>query len=138
MSEIKPLNWIPQQGIGYTVIRRPDGGMHFPFIDASPATLDHWRAFSLAHLYDSDRLTNNLYDLRALTELPERAVQYAVEVNSDPAVRNIRLAAVTTSPKVIEALHVLAAQAPGGVEMGLFTTLTEAEAWLSRPLTLRV
>ena len=128
MSEYKPLNWTPKAGIGYTVVRRTDGGMHFTFIDASPATLAHWREFSLAHLYD----------LRALDELPEAAVQFAVEVNSDPSVRNIRLAVVATSPNVKAALRKVSDLTTGGVEMALFTTMDEAEAWLSRPLTLRV
>lgn len=138
MSEYKPLNWTPKSGIGYTVVRRTDGGMHFTFIDASPATLAHWREFSLAHLYDSDRLTTNLYDLRALEELPEEALQIAVEVNSDPSVRNIRLAVVATSPKVKSALRKVSDLTTGGVEMALFATIDEAEAWLGRPLTLRV
>jgi len=113
--------------------------MHFIFLDTSPATLAHWREFALEHLYDSDRLTRNLYDLRALEELPEQAVQYAVEVNNDPSVRNIRLAVVASNENVIHALRQVGAlTTPGGVEMGLFTTLEEAEAWLDRPLTLVV
>ena len=138
MSEVKvkPLNWKPAPGIGYTVTRRPDGGMHFIFLDTSPATLTHWREFALEHLYDSDRLTRNLYDLRALAELPEQAVQYAVDVNNDPSVRNIRLAVVASSENVIQALRQIGAlTTPGGVEMALFNTLEEAEAWLDRPLT---
>lgn len=135
MTDYKPLNWTPKAGIGYTVVRRPDGGMHFTFIDASPETLKHWREFSLAHLYDSDRLTTNLYDLRALDELPDAALQFAIEVNSDPSVRNIRLAVVATSLKVIGALRKVSDLTPGGVDMGIFTTIDEAEAWLSRPLT---
>ncbi len=138
MSTLKPLNWIPQAGIGYTVVRRPDGGMHFTFIDASTATLTHWRKFALEHLYDSDRLTTNLYDLRALTELPPMALQYAAEVNTDPSVRNVRLAIVASQPHVVEALRMLGALNPSGVEMALFDTIDAAEAWLSRPLTLRV
>jgi hypothetical protein len=135
MTDYKPLNWTPKAGIGYTVVRRPDGGMHFTFIDASPETLKHWREFSLAHLYDSDRLTTNLYDLRALDELPDAALQFAIEVNSDPSVRNIRLAVVATSLKVIGALRKVSDLTPGGVDMGIFNTIDEAEAWLSRPLT---
>ncbi len=136
-SEIKPLNWKPDPKIGYTVFRRPDGGMHFTFSDINLKTLQHWREFSLEHLLDSDRLTRNLYDLRQIDELPEEAVQYAVEVNNDPSVRNIRLAVVATSASVSEALRRVAAlTTPGGVEMGLFATLEEAEAWLDRPLTL--
>ena len=138
-AEVKPLNWKPSPGIGYTVSRRPDGGMNFVFTDVSNATLEHWREFSMDHLYDSDRLTRNLYDLRALDELPELAVQYAVEVNNDPSVRNIRLAVVATSDTVIQALREIGAlTTPGGVEMSLFTDIEEAEAWLNRPLTMVV
>lgn len=138
-TEIKPLNWKPAPNIGYTVVRRPDGGMHFTFTDASPATLKHWREFALEHLLDSDRLTRNLYDLRQLEDLPEEAIKYAVEVNNDPAARNIRLAVVATSDKVRQALREIASlTTPGGVEMGLFRDLEEAEAWLNRPLTLVV
>lgn len=137
--KVKPLNWKPTRGIGYTVTRRSDGGMNFIFLDTSAATLEHWREFSLEHLYDSDRLTRNLYDLRALEDLPDQAVQYAVEVNNDPAVRNIRLAVVASSEKVIQKLRQIAAlTTPGGVEMGLFSDLEEAEAWLNRPLTMVV
>ncbi len=138
-EEIKPLNWQPDPKIGYTVVRRPDGGMHFTFRDASPATLDHWRKFSLEHLENSDRLTRNLYDLSALESLPEEAINYAVEVNTDPSVRNIRLAAVARHAAVRKALQKIAAlTTPGGVDLAVFNTLEEAEAWLNRPLTLRV
>ena len=137
MSTLKPLNWTPKTGIGYTVVRRPDGGMHFTFIDASPATLAHWREFALEHLYDSDRLTTNLYDLRALSELPNQALQYAAEVNTDPSVRNVRLA-IVASGTVLASLRTLRALNPAGVEMGLFETVDAAETWLARPLTLLV
>jgi hypothetical protein len=54
-------------------------------------------------------------------------------------VRNIRLAVVASNENVIQALRQVGAlTTPGGVEMGLFTTLEEAEAWLDRPLTLVV
>lgn len=136
---VKPLNWKPDPSIGYTVVRRADGGMHFTFTDASPRTLSHWREFSLEHLLDSDRLTRNLYDLRQVTSLSDEAVQYAVDVNNDPSVRNIRLAVVASNSAVIEALKKVAAlTTPGGVEMGLFSSLEEAEVWLDRPLTLLV
>lgn len=137
--EVKPLNWKPAPGIGYTVTRRQDGGMNFVFTDLSIATLEHWREFSLDHLYDSDRLTRNLYDLRALEDLTELAIQYAVEVNNDPSVRNIRLAVVASSDKVAQKLRQIAAlTTPGGVEMSLFSDIDEAEAWLNRPLTMVV
>ena len=138
-TDLKPLNWQPEPGIGYTVKRRPDGGMHFTFTDASPATLQHWRKFSLEHLLDSDRLTRNLYDIRQLEVIPEEAIQYALEVNNDPSARNIRLAIVSANESVRQSLLKVAdLTRPGGVEMGLFATLEEAEAWLNRPLTLQV
>lgn len=135
-AEYKPLRWSAEPGIGYTVTRRPDGGMNITFSDASQATLEHWRAFALDHLLDSDRLTRNLYDLRQLETLPEKAIQYAVEVNNDPSVRNIRLAVVATSPSMRKDLVKIAALTrPGGVEMAVFSEMEEAEAWLNRPLT---
>lgn len=140
MSEtvLKPLNWQPDAEVGYTVVRRPDGGMHLTFTDALPKTLHHWRKFALEHLLDSDRLTSNLYDLRQLDDLPEEAIQFAVEVNNDPAVRNIRLAVVAANDRVRAGLRQIAdLTRPGGVEMGLFMTLEEADAWLARPLTLQ-
>jgi len=138
-TDLKPLNWQPDPNIGYTVVRRPDGGMHITFTDALPATLNHWRKFSLDHLLDSDRLTRNLYDLRQLDSIPEKAIQYAVEVNNDPSARNIRLAVVASKESVRANLRRIAdLTRPGGVEMGLFATLDEAEAWLNRPLTLQV
>ena len=138
-SDLKPLKWSPEPGIGYSVQRRSDGGMHLTFTDASKATLEHWRRFSLEHLLDSDRLTRNLYDLRQLKELPDEAIQYAIEVNNDPSVRNIRLAAVATSAEVRQALVKIAAlTTPGGVEMEVFENIDEAEAWLNRPLTQMV
>lgn len=135
-AEVKPLRWTPDPEIGYTVTRRVDGGMHITFTDASQTTLEHWREFALEHLLDSDRLTRNLYDLRQLDELPEEAIQYAVEVNNDPSVRNIRLAVVATSDSIRQALRKIAAlTTSGGVEMAVFTELEAAEAWLNRPLT---
>lgn len=140
MSEanIKPLNWDADTNIGYTVVRRPDGGMHFTFTDVTRATLEHWRAFSEAHLLDSDRLTRNLYDLRRLKELPDEAIQIALEVNSDPSTRNIRLAVVVANDVVLKAVQKIEdLTAPSELEMGIFNDLAEAEAWLDRPLILR-
>ena len=136
-SDSKPLNWQPTPGIGYTVTRRPDGGMSFVFTDVSPATLKHWHEFALEHLMDSDRLTRNLYDLRRVEELSHDAINYAAELNNDPSVRNIRLAVVVSSEKVRKAVQEIAAlpAAPGGVEMEIFVDLAEADAWLARPLT---
>ena len=136
-ESIKSLKWTPSPDDGFTASRRPDGGMHITFRDASRRTLEQWRQFSLDHLYDSDRLTTNLYDLSELESLPEEAVRYAVEVNNDPSARNIRLAVVSGHPAVRAALRQIADfSTPGGVEMGLFWTVAEAEIWLSRPLTL--
>lgn len=136
-SDIKPLNWAPIPGVGFTVVRRADGGMNIVFTDVSHVTLTHWRDFAMEHLLNSDRLTRNLYDLRQVEELPEEAIRYAVEANMDPSVRNIRLAVVLSSEKVRQAVREIAAQAvaPGGVEMALFTDIDQAEAWLARPLT---
>lgn len=135
-ADVKPLNWQPDPGIGYTVERRPDGGMHFTFTDVNDATLAHWREFSLQHLLDSDRLTRNLYDLRQVVELPEAALRYALEVNSDPSVRNIRLAVIVSSETVYQALQEInALSTPGGVEMAIFYDIDEAQTWLDRPLT---
>jgi hypothetical protein len=136
-EEIKPLNWIPEPGIGYIVVRRPDGGMHFNFTDVSPQTLTHWREFSLQHLYDSDRLTRNLYDLRRIKNLPDMAIQIALEVNSDPSTRNIKVAVVVSNEQVKKDVQRIADLTPvSGIEMHIFTDISEAESWLSRPLTL--
>jgi hypothetical protein len=139
-ADIKPLNWKAEPGIGYSVVRRPDGGMNFTFTDTSHETMEHWRAFSLDHLLDSDRLTRNMYDLRQLEDISDEAIRYAVEVNNDPSVRNIRLAVVATNKKVVEAMRQIGslATSPGGVELGLFATVEEAESWLNRPLTMVV
>jgi hypothetical protein len=134
--EMKPLNWAPTPGIGYTVVRRPDGGMHFTFSDVSRPTLEHWREFAIQHLYDSDRLTRNLYDLRKVAQIPEEAVRLAVEANSDPASRNIRLAVVVANEAACQSiLEIDALSTNSGADMALFTDMDEAEAWLNRPLT---
>ena len=136
---IKPLNWEPTPGIGYSVVRREDGGMHYTFTDLSHETLVHWREFAVEHLLDSDRLTTNLYDLRQIDEIPPEAVNYAIEVNSDPSARNIRLAVVVKNDEVRQTIEKIPSlTTPGGVEFGVFTNLKESEAWLDRPLTLIV
>jgi MFS superfamily sulfate permease-like transporter len=136
MTDIKPLNWTPKPGIGMTVARRADGGMTLTFTDLSSATIKEWREFALEHLLGSDRLTRNLYDLRAVKDINETAIRAAVEVNSDPSARNIRLAVVVNSEKVANAIRDVAALAlpETAAAMKLFTDLNEAEAWLSRPL----
>jgi hypothetical protein len=138
-TDLKPLNWTPDPKIGYTVKRRADGGMHFTFTDASPETIAHWRNFAMQHLYDSDRRTSNLYDLRKLDQIPPEATQLALEANSDPSARNIRLAVVVANEAVREAAQKVAdLSVGGGVELKIFTDLAEAEKWLDRPLNLLV
>ena len=136
MPEPKPLNWTPAPGVGYTVIRRGDGGMTLTFSDLSEATLKHWHDFALEHLLGSDRRTRNLYDLRAVKEIPEKAIRAAVEVNSDPSARNIRLAVVVANREVVDGIRDVAALALPEMAsaMKIFTDINEAEAWLARPL----
>lgn len=133
----KPLKFVPGPQAGFSAERRPDGGMYIVFHRTDTETLKQWREFAVAHLEDSDRLTTNLYDLRSIEQLPEAAIRYAIEVNNDPSVRNIRLAVVVASEAVMAALHEIDALSAGaGVEMSIFTSLDEAEVWLARPLTL--
>ncbi len=136
MNQIKPLNWTPKPGIGFTVIRRGDGGMTLTFTDLSDATLKEWREFAMEHLLGVDRRTRNLYDLRAVKEIPEKAIRMAVEANSDPSARHIRVAVVVADEKVANAIRSVAALAmtETAAAMKLFTDINEAEAWLSRPL----
>jgi hypothetical protein len=136
MTESKPLNWSPEPGVGYTVVRRPDGGMALTFTDLSDATIKHWHDFALEHLLGSDRLTRNLYDLRQVKDIPEAAIRIAIEVNSDPAARNIRLAVVVNSDKLASAVREIyyAASPETSAAIKIFTDIDEAEAWLSRPL----
>ncbi len=140
MSEFdpKPLNWTPDPNIGYSVERRADGGLNVTFNNINHATIQHWREFALAHLENSDRLTRNRYDLRAIHDLPHEAIDYALEVNTDPSVRNIRLAVVVVDAQVAQAVREIVALSTGGVELAVFHELEAAEAWLSRPLTLVV
>jgi hypothetical protein len=136
MSVPKPLHWNSSPGIGYTVIRRPDGGMTLTFTDLSEATLENWREFALEHLLSSDRLTRNLYDLRQVTAIPEKAIHTAIEVNSDPAARYIRLAVVVNNEKVANAIREIyyAVVPETSAAIKIFTDPDTAEAWLSRPL----
>jgi hypothetical protein len=136
MTETKPLNWTHKPGVGYTVVRRDDGGMTLTFTDLSEATLKDWREFALEHLLGSDRLTRNLYDLRAVKEIPEKAIRLAVEVNSDPSARNIRVAVVVANEKVAQGIRNAAALAlpQTASALKLFTDVAEAEAWLTRSL----
>ena len=136
MTEPKPLYWKPEPGIGYTVVRRPDGGMTLTVTDLSDATIRHWREFALEHLLTSDRLTRNLYDLRQVKEVPEKAVQAAIEVNSDPAARTIRVAVVVSSEKVANAVRELYYESitEASAAIKVFTDIQAAETWLIRPL----
>lgn len=136
MTEIKPLNWTPKPGIGLSVVRREDGGMTLTFTDLADATLNDWREFAMEHLLGSDRRTRNLYDLRAVKEISEKAIRMAVAANSDPSARNIRLAVVVADEKAANAIREVAAlaEAQSAAAMKLFTDIKEAEAWLSRPL----
>jgi hypothetical protein len=138
-EEPKPLKWKADPTIGYRVARRADGGMQYEFTDLSPATIKHWREFSLEHLLDSDRLTRNLYDLRQVKEVPPEAIRAAMELANDPSARNIRLAVVVANQAVrtaIEQIDLLSP--PSSIEIEIFTDLSAAEAWLNRPLTLLV
>lgn len=136
-EKLKPLHWSPDPSVGYQVQRRPDGGMNVVFRDVELRTLKHWREFALEHLLESDRLTRNLYDLRQIKEISQEAVDYALEVISDPAVRHIRMAVVVSSEEAREAIQKIAAlSVPPGLEMEIFTDLNQAETWLARPLTL--
>ena len=131
----KPLYFTPDPDAGYTVTRRPDGGMHLTFTDVNQQTLEHWRDFSAEHLLGSDRLTRNLYDLRKVEQISERAVKIAIELNSDPSTRNIRLAVVVANHKVREAIQTIADETPaGGARMMIFDDIDAAEAWLNRPI----
>jgi hypothetical protein len=136
MNQPKPLNWTSKPGVGFTVVRRQDGGMTLTFTDLSDTTLNAWREFAMEHLLGSDRRTRNLYDIRAVGEIPAKAIRTAVEANSDPSARNLRVAVVVSSEKVADAIRQVAALAlpAAAASMKIFTDLDKAEAWLARPL----
>ena len=136
MDQMKPLNWTQKPGVGFTVVRREDGGMNLTFTDLSDSTLNDWRNFALDHLLGADRRTRNLYDLRAVKEIPEKAIRAAVEANSDPSARNIRVAVLVADDKVAEGVRNVAALALAGSAsaMKIFSDIDEAESWLSRSL----
>lgn len=136
MTEIKPLNWTPKPGVGLSVVRRGDGGMNLTFTDLSDATLNNWREFAMEHLLGATGRTRNLYDIRAVKEVPEKAIRAAVEANSDPSARDIRVAVVVADDKVANAIREVAALALAGTAsaMKIFADVNEAEAWLARPL----
>jgi len=136
MTEIKPLNWTPKPGVGLSVVRRGDGGMTLTFTDLSDATLSNWREFAMEHLLSATGRTRNLYDLRAVEEIPEKAIRAAVEANSDPSARNIRVAVVVANENVASGVRDVASLALAGTAsaMKIFTDINEAESWLARPL----
>jgi len=135
MTELKPLNWEPKPGVGMSVVRRGDGGMTLTFTDLSEATLADWYQFASDHLLGSDQRVRNLYDLRQVKEIPEKAINMAVELNTDPGTRNIRMAVVVSSEKVKATIEEIAALSGGdSAYIALFTDINEAEAWLGRPL----
>ena len=136
MTALKPLNWNPAPGIGYTVCRRLDGGMTLTFSHLSDATIAHWREFALEHLLSLDGLTRNLYDLRAIRAIPEKAIHAAIEVNSDPSARNIRLAVVVEGEPLANSVREIyyAVLPETSAAIKIFTSLDAAEAWLARPL----
>jgi len=136
MTEPKPLYWKPEPGIGFTVVRRPDGGMTVTVTDLSDTTIQHWHDFAMEHLLASDRLTRNLYDLRQVKEIPDKAVHAAIDVNSDPAARNIRVAVVVNGEKVAMAVRELYYQSlpETSAAIKIFTDIDAAEAWLGRSL----
>ena len=136
MTEVKPLNWTPKPGVGLAVVRRGDGGMTLTFTDLSEATLNDWRGFAMEHLMGASGRTRNLYDLRLVKEIPEKAIRAAVEANSDPSARNIRVAVVVADDKVAESIRDVAALALAGSAsaMKIFADINEAEGWLARPL----
>ncbi|MBC8333771.1 MAG: hypothetical protein ISR59_13340 [Anaerolineales bacterium] len=136
MSDVKPLNWKHEPGIGYHVVRRNDGGMHYTFTDLSKATVVHWKKFAEEHLFDADRLTRNLYDLRQVEDVPEEALRAAIRLNSDPSARKIRLAVVVANEEAANAIRKVAALADTNfaADIHIYTDLEEAESWLSKPL----
>ena len=136
MSDLKPLNWKAESGIGYTVTRREDGGMNYVFSDLLEATVAHWKKFSEEHLFDADRLTRNLYDLREVQNFPEEAMRTAIRLNSDPSARKIRLAVVVASDAVADGIRKVAALAETNfaAAIHIYTSVDEAEAWLAQPL----
>jgi len=135
MTDLKPLHWVAKPGIGYSVARRADGGMNLTFTDLSEVTIQDWHNFALEHLLGSDRLTRNLYDLRDVPQLTERAIKLAVDVNNDPSTRNLRVAVLVANQEARQAIINIAAGAPGsGAAIRIFTSLAEAEAWLLKPM----
>lgn len=108
--------------------------MHFTFTDVSHETLVHWREFALRHLAGAEGMNRNLYDLRQVRELPDEAIRLAVEANSDPAARSVRIALLVADEGMVSRLQEIAALSLGA-DMRLFSDPELAEAWLSRPFS---
>ncbi len=136
MTDPKPFLVPPPADatIGYSVTRRPDGGMHYVFTATDEATLLHWREFAARHLEQADHNTRNLYDLRRLTELPEKALRFALEAASDPGARNVRTAIVVSRGEFVPAFDEIAALSEHG-NFRVFTDTAEAEDWLTQPFS---
>lgn len=132
-TDLKPLNWNRKPNVGYIVARRSDGGMNITFTDLSDETIADWREFAFEHLMGSDRLTRNLYDMREVAVIPNLAIKLAIEVNSDPSTRNLRVAVLVATQEVQDAiLNVAAGAVASGAAIKIFTKLTEAEEWLAK------
>jgi len=135
MVDQKPLYFKPDPSVGFTAERRADGGMNLIFKDVTHDTLAHWHQFAEEHLLGSDRLVRNLYDLSQVEHISQEAIQVAVELNSDPSTRNIRLAVVVANDEVRSAIQKVGDLSAGsGARMGIFTDLAKAEEWLARPM----
>jgi hypothetical protein len=135
MADLKTLYFTPDPKIGFMAERRADGGLNVIFKDVTHETLGYWHQFAEEHLIGSDRLVRNLYDLRQVDHISEEAIQVAVELNSDPSTRNIRLAVVVANETVRSAIQKVSDLAAGaGARMAIFTDLAKAEAWLARPM----
>lgn len=135
MTDQKPLYFTPNPDIGFRAERREDGGMNLFFKDVTHETLTHWHQFAEEHLLGSDRLVRNLYDLSQVEHISKEAIQVAVELNSDPSTRNIRLAVVVANEEVQAAIRKVGDLATGGgARMGIFTDIAKADEWLSRPM----
>jgi len=109
--------------------------MNLAFKNVTHETLTQWHQFAEEHLLGSDRLVRNLYDLRQVEHISKEAVQVAIELNSDPSTRNIRLAVVVANDDVRIAIQKVGdLSASGGSRMAIFADITEAEDWLNRPM----
>ena len=94
---------------------------------------------SISYNKDDKKITligDDDYKLRSVKDIPEKAVRMAVEANSDPSARNIRVAVVVADQSVADSVRNVAALAETGnaSAMKIFTDINEAEAWLARPL----